>query len=400
MRKLLSTSLTLLFVAVFFAACDSYVEEIDLPIDSIETGQLNDESQVPFVIAGIETRFASTFDRLAAYSDGLSDQLIFDDRVPNATFPTFREIDLGDINFANNSVDGVYNALGELRYFSDDILERLEMIEIEDAELLRQAQFAGHFYGGVARYFFAVYIGLEPRSGGGVIDAGPFIPSSEMYAMALEKLNTALGFANAYETRVINTLIARIHLYQGNFSAAQTAAQNGLMEGDDPFQALYSVEAVNEYWGNAGRGRTQWAVAFKYNDIVTADPAEAARVPIEVILGTDNPQTTFYRQIKYPDRPTPIPFATWQENALMLAELAIRGSGDGLAQINAVRASSGLGPLATGGMDVLMAEREKELFATGMRLADQRRFDIWHLGAGTWQFLPITQGERNQNENF
>ena len=51
-------------------------------------------------------------------------------------------------------------------------------------------------------------------------------------------------------------------------------------------------------------------------------------------------------------------------------------------------------------MAALMLERDKELFTMGLRLPDQRRFDAWHLGADTWQYFPITQSERNGNDNF
>ncbi len=407
MRTLFFSLTTILLVAVLLVGCDSFVEDVDLPIDSIEDAQLNDESQVPFVLNGIRTRFATTHDQLSLFADGLSDQFIFDQRVPNATFPSYREMDEGDIQFANNSLDGAYNDLGELRFFSDNLIARLGGITFEDAALQREAQFVGTFYGGVARYFFATYIGLTQREGGGVIsddpdNPGPFIPAAEMYSLALEKLNTAIGFAGEYEVRVVNTLIARIHLYQGNFSAARAAAQNGLRDGDDPFTSRHSVESTNLYWSQAGPGRNQWVADFKYNDIVTADPAEAVRVPLTAISGNDDPPTTFYRQAKYVDRSTPLPFATWQENELMLAELDLRdgSTAAALPRVNAVRASYGLDALASIDLDGLVFEREKELFAQGMRLADQRRFDLWHLGPNTWWYLPITQGERNQNDNF
>jgi hypothetical protein len=64
---------------------------------------------------------------------------------------------------------------------------------------------------------------------------------------------------------------------------------------------------------------------------------------------------------------------------------------------------------------LIAAEREKEFFVTGLRLLDQRRFDIPFVRqdlnietgavtvdpvAGNWRHLPITQSERNQNPNF
>ncbi len=408
MRTLTSTILASLLAVLLVAGCDSFVEDVDLPVDTIDNGQLTTESQVSFLITGLQTRFATTHDRLAMLSDGLSDQLIFDQRVPNATFPTYQEIDIGEITLDNNSVDNPFTGLGELRLFSDQLLERIAEIEFEDAELQREAQFVGNFYGGVARYFYATFFGLEPRMGGGVIDAGPFIPSAEMYAQALDKLNASLGFADAYQTRVVNTLIARIHLYQGDYGAAQAAAQNGLEDGDAPFQSQHSVESQNRYYQQAGIGRTQWVCDFRYKEIVDADPAEVVRVQLEVIEGNDGDPdagvapTLFYRQAKYLANNAPIDFATWQENTLMLAEVDLRdGNAAGaLARVNAVRAVSSLDPLDSIDLEGLMFEREKELFAEGFRLVDQRRMETWHLGPETWQYLPITQSERNNNENF
>ncbi len=51
-------------------------------------------------------------------------------------------------------------------------------------------------------------------------------------------------------------------------------------------------------------------------------------------------------------------------------------------------------------LDVIYAERDKELFCTGSRLPDQRRFNKWHLGVGTWQYFPITSDEINSNKNL
>lgn len=387
------------------AGCDTYVEDVDLPIDSIDDSQLNDETQVEFIIKGVQSRFSTTYDRIAVFAGGLSDEFIFDQNVPNATFPSFQEIDLGDITFANNSNDGLYNDLGELRFFADNMLERLADVEFTDTDLQTQAEFTAQLYGGLARYFYATYYGLDKREGGGVItldpaNPAPFTPSSEMFGLALDKLNSARALADEYHTRVINTIIARIHLIQGNYGEARTAANAGMMDGDEPFSSLHSVESTNYYYSQAGVGRNQWVADFRFFEYQIADAAEANRLPLEEITGNDG-TTVYYRQGLYPSQDSPLPFATWQENALMLAELDIRdGAATGLDHINAVRASHGLADLAAADMDVLIEERDKELFTMGLRLVDQRRMDLWHLGDDTWWYLPITQNERNINENF
>jgi len=176
-----------------------------------------------------------------------------------------------------------------------------------------------------------------------------------------------------------------------------------LVDGDSPFQSLYDVESDwNAYWARSGQGRPSTVTDWRFNDYVKADPTEKARIPLVPILGIDW-ITTFYLQDKYPVRESPIDVIRWQENELMLAELDLRiGAAAGaLIRINNVRDSHGLAELdAPADMDMLIIERDKELFVTGIRLIDQRRFDIWHLDEDTWRYLPITDNERNANPNI
>ena len=152
---------------------------------------------------------------------------------------------------------------------------------------------------------------------------------------------------------------------------------------------------------DAGPGRNQWVADFRFNDYVQADEGETARIPLTEVVGNDG-TTVYYRQNLYPQRESPLTFAKWQENTLMLAELDLRDSnaGGALTHINAVRASHGLSALTAADMTILTDERDKELFTMGLRLVDQRRMDFWHLGPDTWQYFPITQNERNINPNF
>jgi len=394
----------LLSVLILMAACEKFSTSIDPLIDRVEDYRLTSENQIDFVINGVHTRFASTLDQLSVIVGLLSDEFFFDSRVPNATFPSFADIDVGDIMYDNNSVDGSFRSLGELRFFADDLIRRVGEITFEDEALKNKALFWGNFYGGVARYMYAAFFGLNPSEGGGVINNGPFIPSADMYAQAITKLDSALLYAaDEYQKRLTNTMIARIYILQNKYADAYAAAKKGLVEGDDSYQALYTQEADNYFWQQAGRGRTQAVLSDRFNAYIQADPNEANRVKIEDVIGTDG--TVFKRQAKFPEADSPIDFLTWQENALILAECALNGqAGDAVALVNSVRASHGLDALAAVDMNVLIQERDKELMCTGLRLPDQRRwnatYQTWHLGAGKWMYLPITQDERNINSNF
>ena len=398
--KRFSVFITLAALLMLAGACTDFSNSIDPVINQVPDERLNDAAQVNFLINGVQVRFATTLAQVMTLSSGLSDEFIFDSRVPNATFPTFRDIDFGTITLDNNSVDGAYNPLGELRFFSDDLVRRVSAISGIDATLAKRANFTGYLYGGIARYLYAAYFALNPTEGGGVIDNGPFIPSTQMYDLALEKLQLALTNAPAAaDARVVSSIIARLHLVRGNFAAARTAAAAGMVSPDPPLQGKYNTQSTNFYWQQAGLGRPQYVADPRFLTYVTADPLEKNRIALSPIVGGG---VTFQRQSKYATESSPLDFMSWQENSLMLAELDVRdgNAAAALPRVNAVRASHTLAALTSINLDGIYVERDKELFVTGVRLLDQRRFGKFHLPAGTWQFLPITDDERNNNPNF
>ncbi len=399
MNKILMI-LSLFLVLGILGSCEDFVQDIDPLIDEVDDELLNDPAQVPFIVKGLQQRFATSAGRVAMLADGLADMLFFDQDLPLATFPSYKEIDEGDIQLDNNTVDGIYNDIGELIFFSDGLLERLDQMDGLTDDVRAEAEYASNFYSGMGRYFLGSYFGLTETQGGGPIDVGPFIPTAQLYAEAIDKLNAALAQApDTTAERVVNSLIARIYLYSGDYSNAAAFAANGMKDIDEPFVALHNVEWTNRYYQQAGNGRVQWVVDFRFNDYVTADPAEAARIPLREEEGTS--MTIYYVQDKYTARESSYEVFTWQENHLILAELAIRnGTGDGLAEVNAVRASYGIGALSSLTLEDLMVEREKTLFCTGNRLIDQRRSGTFHLPSGSWEYLPITQQERNINPNL
>ena len=143
-----------------------------------------------------------------------------------------------------------------------------------------------------------------------------------MYGLAIDKLNSALPLADDYHARVINTVIARIELFRGNYVEAQAASLLGLTMGDVPFVSLHSRESPNFWWNEAGNGRLQWVVDARFHEYVEDNPDEAMRIPLFATEGSDG--TIFYQQNLYPEADSPLPFATWQENTLILAEVAFR----------------------------------------------------------------------------
>lgn len=451
MKKLLLSFATLALLV--FTGCDSFVEEVDDPPDNIADAALNSADQVPFLITGVQARFAQSHDQHTLLADLLSDQAVFGNN-SDATFPTFNNLDRGRPERQSNSVDNAFNVLGEYRFLADQLAERIAAIDEKDedsggfgdndAALRTRALYNSYLHGGIARLFYAQYYGLEPRQGGATIGRSALIPAEEMYALAASKLDSALIFAQqlgendnpAYKARIVNSLLAQTYLYRsteygtGQLDLARAAAENGLQEGDAPFQSLHSVQSSNEWWDDAGRGRSQVVAAERMRGYVEEDSTEGyilppgtppimegdPRIPLLLVEFASGEETlTEPMQDLYPVEGSPIELISWEHNELILAELDIR-DGDAASaaeRINSVRASHGVTPLGaneTVDLSLLIEERDKELFAQGQRLVDQRRFDDGLLGfdqfpdstpeGPTWHFLPITQQECVDNENI
>lgn len=453
-------SLILFCVALVFgtlSACDSFVGEVDRPKDSAPSELLNTPQDVRFLATGVQTQGANATGFATRTADLLSDQFRFGLN-GDATFPTFAGPDRGVPSLQNTSVGDVTRALGEYRRLADDLIDAAERPDEypSGAPITEQeAKFIGHLHGAIARYYYATYTGRNPREGGGVIDQSSFIPSPAMYDSARVKFNRALEVAvNARDSAVVRSLHARSALYAGTQFGANTSgyndalqraaglASNGLAPGDDDFSAQYSVQSVNPWWDQAGPGRFQFvamdnqiddlvqgshkdlSTIRSFKEVLADNPNEESRIPTSEIPldlnGDGQVDGSELGQIKYPSRPSPTPYISWEEVHLIRAELELRGfdagSASALALVNEVRADGtlpgsstgfGLSDLSSIDLARLAVERDRTLFAQGQRLPDQRRLDAvdWHLvdsfqGQTTWQYLPITSQERDNNPDF
>ncbi|MEJ2615598.1 MAG: hypothetical protein P8Z35_11610 [Ignavibacteriaceae bacterium] len=195
-------------------SCEDYVTNIDKPVQFVKDDELNSESQFGFLIAGVKTEFSYTHHVLCGLSDILSDQFIIN---PESNMIQLLEIDKGNINFDNSLISDGFSALGKLRFYADDLVRRVEEMDVSADSIKNYPLYYGYLFGGISRYYYATYFGLNQNIGGGVIDNGPFVPSSDMYYLAIEKFQQALHTtSDDYEIRLINSLIARAYLYNGD----------------------------------------------------------------------------------------------------------------------------------------------------------------------------------------
>ncbi|MEX0660912.1 MAG: hypothetical protein WEA58_06530 [Balneolaceae bacterium] len=409
------------------------MQNVEPQNDVAEDEALDSAEEIPFLITGIESRFAFVYTRLTVSADLAADQLIFDTEMPLATFPTYRDANAnwGNVGnqtaYSDNTTRGFYTQLGGFRFISDDILERITRIDGLSDNLRNEAIFTGNFYGAVARYFTGFYMAERPcgvdaavGSGGPAcfetlgapIDGGPSINPRDMAVdQILPKLAAAEAVASPYQQRVINTFRARMLLFLGEYDDAYSFALDGMEDGDAPFQSLHSVQSANNFYFAAGIGRIQAIPDYRFAEYVDEDPAEANRV--KIVPAEVNPDR--FRQDLYPAQESPMDFLTWQENELMLAELeALHGQGvaaNALGRVNAVRASHDIDPIVgIVDQDLIVEERDKELFLQSVRMFDQLRFNLWHsevqgtpgtgltgTAIGPWRGIPIPNDERNQN---
>lgn len=398
-KRILSLALSGLMLAA--AGCEDWVQNVEDPINLVPEQELANEERLNFLLTGVKGSFAETHDELTVQADGLSDQQVFDRDLPQATFPSYDRLERGAIAIDDGTIN---NELGQMRFYADnllDVADEIGSVSADFEDVMQDARFHGNFLGGVARGWYATYLGLEPERGGGVIDNGPFVPSDEMYDRAVTRIEASLQYATPYLERVVHSTLARIHTFAGDYEAALQEAQMGLVAGDEPFVSRHSVQSTNDWYFAAGAGRVQWRMDVRFGDYLDEDPDEAARLPTWRLEGRSG--TLWHIQDKFPERGTPIPFIDWQETYLLMAELGLRTGDpdvDPLDLVNQVRASHGLSDLSSVDLDVIVEERDKELVARGQRLVDQRRFDLWHLPDGTWKYFPISQEERNNNPNI
>lgn len=297
-----------LVLAVTFAACDSFVSNVDQPVDEAGSEQFSDPAEAEFLITGVEAQWADSHSGVTDLADGLSDELRFGIN-GDATFPTFAQLDAGIIAEDNNSITGALNDLQEYRYLADDLLRRVEEDERFDlsdpsaSASEEEVRLAANLHGANARYYLATYFGDpdDPRRGGATIDTSAFIPSPELYQQAEDKYAAALTQAEALESglqqRQIQSARARAALYAGThdfqdsggfqgeeaLQAAAEYAREGLQQGES-WDVSYDLNTVNDYHNQAGAGRLQLAVQDgNFNQLATRspDPSQSYRVADE-----------------------------------------------------------------------------------------------------------------------
>jgi hypothetical protein len=408
-----SKALCGLLLALSLWSCQNFVQGVSKPINTINDDDLNNESQLPILFAGVSGNFGQYWRFASMYAATLSDEFTTVEGISqNTVFPIYREFDIGSPLLERTNRE--WGFLGGARFQAQDLLDRVPKIRFSQDSNRLKCLFVGYFYIALVQHHYAAFWGISPRQGGGVLQGGPFIPSTQMHDSALGNFDRALQYARTdYERHLVNSFKARIYLLEGRYKECLTSARLGLREGEAPMSLLYPPTTQNVWSDNAGINH-QIIPAERFHDYVNVEPAEAGRILLSVGNSPAARRTTpYYVQAKYDADISPIDLITWEENSLMIAEMLVldNDATAALVEVNRVRAAvrrvPGMPALALRGttnIDSVRLERQKQLFATGLRILDQRRFNDWHfppsLANTAWHYLPISQRERNSNPNL
>lgn len=402
------------FFVLTIGSCQGFVQGVSKPINAINDADLNSEAQLSVLFSGIAGYFGQYWRFASMYLCTLSDEFTTVEGISqNTVFPIFQEFDRGLPLLERTNRE--WGRLGAARFHAQDLLDRVPSIAFSQDSNRRKCLFVGYFYLALVQHHYAAFWGISPRKGGGVLLGGPFIPSPQMHDTAVMNFTRALEYARTgYERRLVNSFLARIYLLEGRYNECLSAAQLGLREGDAPMSLLYPTQSQNIWFDNAGVNH-QIIPAARFHAYIEAEPAEAGRLPLTVGTTPLPSRTTpYYVQAKYNAETSPIDLITWQENALMIAEILVRNNSPStaaLVEVNRVRAAvprlAGIPALAlrsVTNLDSIRLERQKQLFATGLRILDQRRFTDWHFppaqASTAWYYLPIAENERTANPNL
>lgn len=408
------------FLMLFSLACEEFVTDVDPLIDRVTNESLESEEQLEWQLGGIEIQANDAVDHLFVMADLMSDALYYDEsRLSGSTWTDgYGYLEYGTPLDDNRPSTTNYKMIALLRFTAEGVLDRVEnKIQFSDTQesrnLKARAIFKASFYIGYSKYLLGSYFGIEKNNFGGTINLSAFIPRAELYDMAVADFNKSLeaiqNLENSdeeknYNIRLINSFLARMALIEGDYSAAESYANKGLLQGDDALLAKYDSKLECSYLDAAyyGSSNVGFGLADKFvDDYVSNDPEELKRISYDQFDGIDG--NKFYRQNKYNDNNganVEITLMSWQEVALIKAESAIRSGGNGDELVNLVRASHGMSSTVNNlNLEGLLVEREKELLLTGIRLLDQVRTGTYH-NSGKWECFPIPLEETSQNNNF
>lgn len=238
-------------------------------------------------------------------------------------------------------------------------------------------------------------------------DGGPIMTPAEVFQRAEQRFTTAIEHATAANDDATLNMArvgrARARLNLGR--ADEAAADARLVPVDFVYVADRGAETesrFNKVWlaNNHEGGVT---VDFSYRGLKFEGVPDPRVQVFDAEKKGLSGETDVWVQLKYPDRDSDIPLATWEEAQLIIAEA--EGGQAAVDIINLLHERAGLPAFSSADPDEirdhLIEERRRALWLTGHRMNDMLRLDLpWRTGLdhegqpygdGTCLPLPLTE---------
>ena len=180
-------------------------------------------------------------------------------------------------------------------------------------------------------------------------------------------------------------LRARVAVYMDDWSVALTALDNSFMnDAGDMSHGVYHVyssgqgDQSNGMYANPTGSFVRLMAHPSYEtDAEAGDPRFSSKVIERDTEITYDGLTSDLAPTMWAGDYDPVSIIRKEELVLLKAEATIGGgSGDGLTEINAVRAEHGLDPVTEGGLTRLLHEKRYSLFLEGHRWVDMRHYGL------------------------
>jgi len=388
------------------------------------------EAALPTLLAGAVGDFAVAYAGVNNGNNGeglvLNSGLFADEFVAADYFNTHIEIDSRDVHPPNGSNTSVTRRLFQSLTSANNASARYAASAPNDPGHARTLSLAGFVYTLIAEDYCSGVPFSSIGSDGSFVYGSP-LTTAQMLTAAVAKFDSAITVATAAgDDRELN--LARIGkgralLDAGQYAQAAAAVANVPTDYNfstehsvvDPRteNGVYSLTHVNTRYTTLNREGANGLAYVTANDPrVTFDDLGTSQFDLTTHLNAP---------AKYSSYTSPVALATGTEARLIEAEAALKAGNytTALGILNALRASSGLAPLApvtgTAQVDQLFRERAFWLFATGHRMGDLRRLvsqynrpqttvypsGIYFKGTdyGDQVAFPVPQTEEN-NPNF
>lgn len=347
------------------------------------------DNALPAVANGVEGAVHEVMDSWV-----INQNLLSDVYQHTGTWSGYDEIDHGWFIYGANSMDGVMNSLLRARWFATSAEERF--VEVLGAEAASSPLTAQARLGGALTDMVIGMTWCEAP----LVEDGPAVSDMDVLAQAVSKFTATITTANlAGEAHIATTAMAgraRAKLIMGDYAgAAADAAQvpDGFSYGAKfNNQSSNSIVQLTTATFNkaAGLQKKWWSLV----DTDAAGPTHMRdpytneydpRKPmyyVDGITSTDN-ITPHYSQWKFRVETDDIPMLHSDGMRLIQAEVLMRNNdyAGAMTIINQLRTNVGLTSIAvptdaTVMRDILLSEREAEMFMEGMRAVDLYRFGL------------------------